>query len=204
MHKEILTTNQAELLPLLSGFSRDFYLAGDTVAALHIGHRQSIDFDLFTESDLNMKSIKNKLAKSGYHFKVIHQAFDQYHILIRDVKITFFNFPFEIPHEISLDKIIHMPDLITLSAMKAFALGGRAKWKDYVDLFFLLRDHFSIHDIAEKAGEIFQDSFNLKLFRQQLAYYKDIDYSEAVAFVGENPNDSEITKFLTKAATESF
>jgi len=97
-----------------------------------------------------------------------------------------------------------MPDLITLSAMKAFDLGGRAKWKDYVDLFFLIRDHFSIHEIAERAGVLFQDSFNLKLFRQQLAYYEDIDYSEAVSFVSESPDEKEITQLLTKAATESF
>ena len=199
-----MTNNQVELLPLLTGFSRNFYLAGDTVVALHVGHRQSIDFDLFTDSELNIKGVKNKLAQSGYRFKVLHEAYDQYHILISDVKITFFNFPFGIPHEIRLEKIITMPDLITLSAMKAFTLGGRAKWKDYVDLFFLLRHHFSIFDIADRARELFQDAFNLKLFRQQLAYYEDIDYSEAVSFVGEDPDDIEITDFLTKIATEKF
>lgn len=172
--------------------------------ALHIGHRQSIDFDLFTGSEVNMKGIKNMLSRSGYHSKLLHEAYDQYHVLMNDVKVTFFNFPFEIPHEIKLDKIISMPDLITLSAMKAFALGGRAKWKDYVDLFFLLRDHFSIFDIADRAGELFQDSFSLKLFRQQLSYYKDIDYSESVIFVDEAPDEKEIKEFLTKAATESF
>ncbi|MBW6441419.1 hypothetical protein K0B04_00730 [Patescibacteria group bacterium] len=36
-------------------------------------------------------------------------------------------------------------DVLTLGAMKAFALGKRAKWKDYVDLFFILK----IHDIGE-------------------------------------------------------
>jgi hypothetical protein len=33
-----------------------------------------------------------------------------------------------------------MPTLLSLAAMKAFSLGRRAKWKDYVDLYFLLRD----------------------------------------------------------------
>lgn len=48
-----------------------------------------------------------------------------------------------------------MPDLLTLSAMKAFALGRRAKWKDYVDMYFILRDHYDIHTVSSKAQEIF-------------------------------------------------
>ena len=36
-----------------------------------------------------------------------------------------------------------MPDLLHLAAMKAYALGRRAKWKDYVDLYFILKDFYS-------------------------------------------------------------
>jgi len=204
MYKEILTTSQIKLLPLISGFTREYYLAGGTAVALYIGHRQSIDFDLFTGSDLKTKSIKNKLTGSNIHYKILHEAYDQLHILINDVKITFFNYPFSIPHEGRFEKIITMPELIDLAAMKAFALGGRAKWKDYVDLYFILRDHFSIHKIGKRAIELYNDSFNLKLFRQQLAYFKDIDYSEKVTFVREKPEEEEILQFLTKAATEPF
>ena len=47
MHKEILSKYQIELLPLLKQFKREYYLVGGTAIALHIGHRRSIDFDLF-------------------------------------------------------------------------------------------------------------------------------------------------------------
>jgi len=46
MHKNILNSNQLELLPLVKEFKRTFYLVGGTAIALQIGHRQSIDFDL--------------------------------------------------------------------------------------------------------------------------------------------------------------
>ena len=91
MHKEILTSSQIKLLDLITGFSRAFYLAGGTAVALYIGHRQSIDFDLFTGSDLQLKNIKNKLAGSNVQYKILHEAYDQLHILTNDVKITFFN-----------------------------------------------------------------------------------------------------------------
>ena len=171
---------------------------------MYIGHRQSIDFDLFTESDLKPKSIKNKLAGSNVQYKILHEAYDQLHILTNDVKITFFNYPFDIPHEVKFENIIKMPELIDLAAMKAFALGGKAKWKDYVDMYFILRNHFSIHEIGRRSNELYKAAFNLKLFRQQLAYFKDIDYSEAVKFVSDKPEKDDILQFLIKAATEPF
>jgi hypothetical protein len=53
MFDNILTTNQKKLLPLIKKFSLDFYLVGGTAIALHLGHRRSIDFDLFTEKKFN-------------------------------------------------------------------------------------------------------------------------------------------------------
>ena len=48
-----------------------------------------------------------------------------------------------------------MPDLFTLAAMKAFALGMRARWKDYVGLYFITRDSHKIDEIIERGEEIF-------------------------------------------------
>ena len=36
-----------------------------------------------------------------------------------------------------------------LAAMKAYALGRRAKWKDYVDLYFILRDFCTLQEVTE-------------------------------------------------------
>ena len=75
-----------------------------------------------------------------------------------------------------------MPTLLTLAAMKAFALGQRSKWKDYVDLYFILRDHYSLDEISDHARSVFKGEFNAKLLRQQLDYFDDIDYREPVVF----------------------
>ena len=48
MHREVLTEPAANLFPSLSRF-RGFYLAGGTALALQIGHRISVDFDLFSD-----------------------------------------------------------------------------------------------------------------------------------------------------------
>ena len=58
MHLEVLSEEQCELLPFIAQFKRSFYLVDGTAIALYIGHRRSVDFDLFTERKLNKSSIK--------------------------------------------------------------------------------------------------------------------------------------------------
>ena len=204
MHEEVLTRQQIDLIPLISGFSKDYYMAGGTAVALHIGHRRSIDFDLFTDSDLKPANIRSRLAKENLKYDVLHEAYDQFHMMVGEVKLTFFNYPYRIPHEIKFEQVITLPGLIDLAAMKALALGGRAKWKDYVDLYFIIKEHFCIDEIGRQANILFGDSFNLKLFRQQLAWHDDIDYTETVTYVREDPGEEKIRCFLTDAATSAI
>ena len=183
MHIEILLDKQTALLSFISQFKRSFYLVGGTAIALHIGHRKSIDFDLFSFSKLNKVKIKHAVSNVKYNKHLIGEDVDQIHFILNEVKVTFFNYPYAIPHSEKLKNIITMPSLISLAAMKAFALGRRAKWKDYVDLYFILKYHFSLKEVVEETNKIFDQVFSEKLFREQLAYHKDIDYSEEVEFL---------------------
>ena len=88
--------------------------------------------------------------------------------------------------------------------MKAYVLGRHAKWKDYVDLYFLLKDHLNLDVISHKAKSIFDQNFNEKLFRQQLAWFKDIDYSETIDYLVDDPGEIEIKRFLTDIALTPF
>ena len=63
MHRDILTAKQVKLLPLIREFSRDYYLVGGTTIALYLGHRRSIDFDLFTSSQIKKLSIKKVIDR---------------------------------------------------------------------------------------------------------------------------------------------
>jgi hypothetical protein len=142
MHTNILTPEQELLIPLLQSFAGEYCLVGGTAIALQIGHRRSIDFDLFTSADIKRKSIKHTLEKKEWPVQeIIYEAFDQMHLIVNSVKITFFSYPFSLKCEVAWNHIIKMPSLLDLAAMKAYALGGRAKWRDYVDLYFIMKDH---------------------------------------------------------------
>ena len=194
MHKEILTKEQIEFLPLLKLFSKDFGLVGGTATALHIGHRRSIDFDLFTDKYFNNLTIQKKIKKNVKIDNILVNRLDELTFVIKGVKFTFFHYPYKINYSERLNNTIKFPDLLTLAAMKVFSLGHRAKWKDYVDLYFVMKNYYDIPKIIRKAEQIFSSEFNEKLFRVQLAYFKDIDYTEKVIYMKGFESDDEIIK----------
>lgn len=202
MHKEILNQNQVELLNLIADFKREFYLVGGTAIALHIGHRQSIDFDLFKSKSFQASKIIAKIKSHNIHYIITRNVSEQLNMIISDVKFTFFEYPYPIEPEIKFENYIRLPTLLDLAAMKAFALGRRSKWKDYVDLYFIIKNYYTIKEISERAASIFEQQFSEKLFRAQLTYYKDIDYTEAVAYLAEPIDEEEIKNFLINKAIE--
>jgi len=194
MHKEILTETQHKLLPIVKLFSKKFGLVGGTAIALHLGHRESIDFDLFSFDGFNNYSIKAKITENIVVDNVLVNKKGEYTFLIDGVKFTFFQFPYKLNFPESLNNIIKLPNLLTLASMKAFALGRRAKWKDYVDLYFILKSHYTVKDITKRGLEIFGHEFNEKIFRTQLSYFEDIDYSEQIIYRDGFAVSDEIVK----------
>jgi len=203
MHLEIFSDRQQELLPFIAQFKRSFYLAGGTAVALYIGHRRSIDFDLFTYSRLNKTKVRQKIMQTPYKKNLIFEDQDQIHFYLNDVKLTFFNYPYQLEHSRKLDNIITLPSLLSLAAMKAFALGRRAKWKDYVDLYFIFKNFHTVKEIVTEANKIYGTLFSEKLFREQLAFHKDINYSEEIEYLMPNPPiEEELREELIRIATE--
>lgn len=200
MHPEILTPKQSELLPLVKKFSKDFGLVGGTAVALQIGHRRSIDFDLFSEKLFDNFKIRRQIVSQYKIERIFQDRNGEYTLIIDGVKLTFFEYPFSINFDVKFKDVVALPNLLTLAAMKAQALGRRSKWKDYVDLYFIFQNH-TVKAATAKAKTIFGAEFNEKLFRSQLAYFDDLDYSERVDYLpGYEKKDSEIKKFLAKTS----
>jgi hypothetical protein len=203
MHEDILNVNQQALLPLMAQFRREYYLVGDTAIALHIGHRRSVDFDMFKPTVLNHKRNLDRIVASGVRYQVTRRVAEQMNLIVGGVKLTFFQYPFPVVAEDVFGNVFRMPSLLSLAAMKAYALGRRSKWKDYVDLYFLLTQHFQMNEVTEKAIAIFGDLFSEKLFRAQLSYFDDVDYTEEVEYlVATPPPNEEIKATLTQIALD--
>lgn len=194
MHEEVLSPQQLKLLPLVKSFTDRFVLIGGTAVALQLGHRRSIDFDMATFDDLHPNSIRNKIGNQHTPETILIDETNEYTVVINQVKLTFLKFPFRFESASTFQDAIKLPDLLVLGSLKAYALGRRAKWKDYVDLYFII-NKFSFSKLVLKAKEIFGREFNEKQFREQLVYFEDIDYSEKVDYMPGFEVDDEVIKF---------
>ena len=202
MNENVLTKEQRSLAAKLFPEIKDFYLAGGTALALQIGHRRSIDFDLASRQPIEPFDLERHLISKGFQIQRTFTATgDEYSALIHETKITFFYFPFDVQHPLSWEKgKITLPSIKDLGAMKAYALGRRSKWKDYVDLYFILKFHLQLEDLLQRTKSLFSGHFNSKLFREQLCYFEDMDYSESIQYLGHAPNDKEVKSFLEEIA----
>ena len=197
MHPEILTAEQRKLLPLVAVFKKDFGLVGGTAIALHIGHRESIDFDLFSHKKFGNLSLQRKVEKVRKIDEILVNKESEFTFLIGSVKFTFFQYPFDIDYSEKFGSVARLPTLMVLAAMKAYAMGQRNKWKDYVDMYFILKDHYVVEEISVHAQKLFGDHFNERMFRNQLSYFDDINYSERVTYrEGFEVPDEEVKRAL--------
>lgn len=202
MNVQILNGNQSLLLPLVKKFQKEFYLVGGTAVALHLGHRRSIDFDLFKFGPIKPKSIIQTVSEFQPSYFVTRRVTEQLNLTILDVKFTFYQYPFKINATEKLEDILRLPSLLDLAAMKFYALRRRSKWKDYVDIYFILKENLSIKKISERATVLFGQLYSEKLCRAQLCYFDDIDYTEPIEYLIQPVPDEEIRSFLLDKATD--
>ena len=83
-----------------------------------------------------------------------------------------------------------------IAVMKAYALGHRATYKDYVDLYFILREkHCSLDWIIHTAKKVYGDEFGIRLFLEQFVYLKDVRETP-MRFLKKPVVKAEIEKFF--------
>jgi len=143
LHLEILPKRQRDIF---FAFSRlkwvsGFYLAGGTALALQIAHRRSVDFDFFTEKPFDLQKVKRRMALVG-DYQVATESDEL--ILdgrINSGRVSFFNLPFPlIDNEMRAGnlRIISKKDI---AAMKLLAISSRGSRKDFIDIYFLLKEY---------------------------------------------------------------
>ena len=85
-----------------------------------------------------------------------------------------------------------------IAAMKAYTIGRRGSFKDYVDLYFIAKDKLTtLNNIISTAEKKYGEVFNAKLFLEQLLYTDDIEDTE-IDFLREKVHKQDIEKFFAK------
>jgi predicted nucleotidyltransferase component of viral defense system len=143
-------------------------LVGDTALALLIGHRISVDLDLFGDVDFD-SHLFNDFTK----VQVIKKSKNINIFEINNVKIDIVNYSYPwLDSELSIDNI-RLASLKDIAAMKIAVVTGRGSKKDFVDLFFLLKE-FSFSEIISFYEQKYSDA-SIYLALKSLVYFDDAD-----------------------------
>ena len=197
MHREVLTKRAAELFGSLSRFP-GFYLAGGTALALQIGHRTSVDFDLFSNKDIErslLPRVQRAFPDAASIAPLINNP-DELTVLVDDVKITFLKYPFPTFDPFVIYDQVPLLSVREIAATKAYTIGRRGAYKDYIDLYFILSEqHATLTDIIDIAEKKFGVEFNSRLFLEQLIFLDDVEATD-IQFLKTAVSRSELLNFF--------
>jgi len=205
LHFEILPVEQRALLETLSDLEwlEEFYLAGGTGLALQLGHRQSLDFDFFSEREIDNQDILWRCQEIG-KFELFSEDKNTVIGALNEVRISFMTYPYSLLEDYIRHHRMRIASVMDIAMMKLEAISSRGSKKDFVDFYFLnrtigLNELFSAH--AKKYGE---DHSNRYLLHKSLVYFNDaenqpmpvmidkVSWEEIKTAIIENVNESKI------------
>ena len=179
-HCNILPASQRLLWNELVNVPPNFTLYGGTAVALHLGHRQSLDFDFFSMKAINPEELYQEVAFLQ-NAKVIQQEKNTLTCLVDrngPVKVSFFGLPhirnIKAPHLVAENRL-KVASLMDLAGMKAAVVQQRPEAKDYIDIDAIMSSGISLPTALAAAKFIYGAHFNPQITLKALSYFDDGD-----------------------------
>lgn len=157
---------------------QDFFLVGGTALALLIGHRISIDLDLFTIAPFNEDAVLTEL-ETNYSFQLDFQARNTIKGRIQEVKVDLITHAYPLVQPLTEEEGVRMASLKDIAAMKLNAITGNGtRLKDFIDIAYLSA-YLPLADMLEAYSEKYS-SRNPIMVLKALDYHNDIDFKEPI------------------------
>lgn len=180
LYKETVTPSTLELLTKLMDDPqlKDFVLVGGTSLALQIGHRVSVDLDLFSihsflETDLNQYLIDR------YHFETDFLARSTVKGEIAGVQIDCLSHAYPLVGEINIYENIRLASLHDIAAMKLNAISGNGtRIKDFIDIAYLA-EYMSLKEMLNSYQSKYK-TMNVLIPVKALTYFDEINFAEPI------------------------
>ena len=177
LHYETVDEGTLGLLKQLQslGILSEMRLVGGTSLALQIGHRKSIDIDLFGNLSAEYENLMDELKTIG-EVVPLKNSKNIHSLLVNDIKVDIVNYEYEwLTNKITIDNI-QLASIEDIAAMKLNAIIGRGSKKDFIDLFFILKD-YSLATLMDFYTKKYNDGSTF-LVLKSLTYFEDADMEE--------------------------
>lgn len=150
-------------------------LAGGTGLALQMGHRISVDLDLFRPESFDTEPLRRELSGLGA-LHVQAEGRETLHVLLDGVRLSFLRTeaPFLFPP--TEYRGLRVADVRDIAAMKIVAIGGRGSRKDFVDLHAILKSGIDLAAVLQLVRQRFGHThFNEMHLLKSLVYFEDAE-----------------------------
>ena len=154
-----------------------FYLAGGTALSLQLGHRRSVDLDLFSPTE-DIPSIRASLEESLSALKpeLSDASWGNLVFIANNVRVGFFGYGYALLNPLVRDENLRLASIEDIAMMKMDALLSRANRKDFYDLYFISQKVplKSLLDLAPKKYPSVRD-FEVQATKR-LAYFEGAEH----------------------------
>jgi hypothetical protein len=150
----------------------NFFLVGGTALALQIGHRQSVDCDLFTTGSFDAEALAQSLSRD-YSLSEAIVSKNSVTGRIADIKTDIIAHRYPMIEAIITAENIRMASLADIAAMKLNAIANRGSKKDFWDIHALL-NHLSF-DAMLRAFRMKYRHASCWGLEKSLAYFEDAE-----------------------------
>jgi len=181
LHTEAVESGTLSLLKKLMALPSliPFSLVGGTALALRYGHRSSVDLILFSHLKFDHQQIIKELEATFRHKFVYKKEQTQFGVFcfIDDIKVDIVHFPHPPIDKIEEVENIRIYSSADISAMKIQAILGRAKKKDFWDLYELLQ-HYPLQQLIDWHRLKYPSQMLAISIPHAITYFADAEDSE--------------------------
>lgn len=184
LHKETIESSTFSLLEQLMNDTRleDFNLAGGTAIALYLGHRKSIDLDLFCPNSFNVSELENYLREK-YDFKTDFTEKNTLKGSVNGVKLDCITYAYANINSLTISKegirIYSIDDIVAMK-LSAIAHNG-TRLKDFIDIA-CLSSLMSFNNMLASYEKKFPNS-NSIIAAKGVEYFADINFNEPIEMI---------------------
>ena len=157
-------------------YLQGFYLVGGTALALHLGHRKSIDIDLFSNFDFDSAVLLEQIHQD-FSYQLFFTSSNTLKGCIGTINVDILAHRFQLltgPEEINGVMLLSQPDIIAMKLNDISTSGQRSK--DFIDIFYLL-NHYDLGSMLGFYRKKYNQE-NVGHVLKSLIYFGDVDLAD--------------------------
>jgi len=207
LYKEAVKATVLELINILQKkkYLQGFYLVGGTALSLYLGHRKSVDIDLFSNFDFDTSKMLENI-QHDFDYQLLFAASNTLKGNIGKVNVDIIAHRYDYVKSPDFIEEIYLLSIADIIAMKLNAISTSGqRSKDFIDIYYLL-EKSNIGNMLDMYKSKYK-KINEAIILKSLIYFDEVDLSDWPVLIVDpdlkwkdvkSKIEKEVTKYLKK------